>query len=85
VRVVGSLHTRSWVDRESGQKRFKTVVRAKDVLFLDVCEHTQDAAEAIEEPVEDLPISSDWRSLISHAMRSDPHGSGHFALGEIDR
>ena len=28
VRVTGSLHTRSWEDRESGQKRFKTIVRA---------------------------------------------------------
>jgi single-strand DNA-binding protein len=34
VRVIGSLHTRSWEDRQSGQKRFKTVVRAEDVLFL---------------------------------------------------
>lgn len=35
VRIVGSLQTRSWEDRESGNRRFKTVVRADDVLFLD--------------------------------------------------
>src|SRR4029079_12276983 len=34
VRVAGSLRTRSWEDRETGQKRFKTVVRAEEVLFL---------------------------------------------------
>lgn len=57
VRVIGSLHTQSWEDRESGQKRFKTVVRADDVLFLNARERTQDDAEAVgEEVVEDLPF-----------------------------
>jgi single-strand DNA-binding protein len=55
VRVVGSLHTRSWEDRESGQKRFKTVIRAEEVLFLDA-RPEQDTAEAVEEIVEDLPF-----------------------------
>ena len=35
VRVIGSLQTRSWEDKESGARRSKTVVRADDVLFLD--------------------------------------------------
>lgn len=35
VRVVGSLSTRSWEDKETGARRSKTVVRADDVLFLD--------------------------------------------------
>jgi single-strand DNA-binding protein len=35
VRVVGSLHTQSWEDRDSGQRRYKTAVRAEEVLFLD--------------------------------------------------
>ena len=52
VRVTGSLHTRSWEDRESGQKRFKTIVRADEVLFLDAREREQDEAEAIEETAE---------------------------------
>jgi single-strand DNA-binding protein len=57
VRVIGSLQTQSWEDRESGQKRFKTVVRAEDVLFLSTRERAQDEAEAVvEEPVEDLPF-----------------------------
>jgi single-strand DNA-binding protein len=56
VRVIGSLQTQSWEDRESGQKRFKTVVRAEDVLFLSTRERAQDEAEAVEETVEDLPF-----------------------------
>ena len=55
VRVIGSLQTQSWEDRESGQKRFKTVVRAEDVLFLNTRERAQDEA-AVEETVEDLPF-----------------------------
>jgi single-strand DNA-binding protein len=35
VRVLGSLQTRSWEDRETGLRRFKTVVRAEQVMFLD--------------------------------------------------
>ena len=56
VRVVGSLQTQSWEDRESGQKRYKTVVRAEDVLFLTTRERAQDEAEVVEEAVEDLPF-----------------------------
>ena len=56
VRVVGSLHTQSWEDRETGQKRYKTVVRAEDVLFLGPRQDTQDAAETVDETVEDLPF-----------------------------
>ena len=56
VRVIGSLHTQSWEDRESGQKRFKTVVRADDVLFLNTRERAQDEAAVVEETVEDLPF-----------------------------
>ena len=55
VRVTGSLHTRSWEDRETGQKRFKTVVRAEEVLFLDARQEPQ-AAEAAVEVTEDLPF-----------------------------
>ena len=29
VRVIGTLHTRNWEDKESGQRRYKTVVRAE--------------------------------------------------------
>jgi single-strand DNA-binding protein len=51
VRVTGSLLTRSWDDRESGQKRFKAIVRANEVLFLDARPDTPD--EAVQEAVED--------------------------------
>ena len=56
VRVTGSLQTQSWEDRETGQKRYKTVVRAEEVLFLGLRPGTQDAAEAIEETVAELPF-----------------------------
>ena len=76
VRVIGSLQTQSWDDRESGQKRYKTVVRAEDVLFLGARQEAHDEPEAVEETVEDLPFYSDWRSLISH-------GSGRLVLERI--
>jgi single-strand DNA-binding protein len=56
VRVVGSLHTQSWEDRESGQKRYKTLVRAEEVLFLDTRQEQAGEAQAVEELVEDLPF-----------------------------
>ena len=56
VRIVGSLHTQSWEDRESGQKRYKTLVRAEEVLFLDARQERAAVAEAAEEMVEDLPF-----------------------------
>jgi single-strand DNA-binding protein len=35
VRITGSLRTDSWADKESGQTRYRTYVRADDVMFLD--------------------------------------------------
>jgi single-strand DNA-binding protein len=49
VRVVGSIQTRSWEDRATGQRRYKTVVRADDILFLD---QRADAAPIPEEQLE---------------------------------
>jgi len=43
------------------QKRYKTVVRAEDVLFLGARQEAHDEPEAVEETVEDLPFYSDWR------------------------
>ena len=56
VRVTGSLQTQSWEDRETGQKRYKTLVRAEEVLFLDARQERASEAAAIEEVVEDLPF-----------------------------
>ena len=56
VRVVGSLHTQSWEDRESGQKRYKTLVRAEEVLFLDARQERDTEAATVEATVEDLPF-----------------------------
>src|SRR5918912_1356991 len=55
VRIIGSLHTRSWEDRESGQKRFKTVVRAEEILFLDA-RQDQEAEVAEVAETEDIPF-----------------------------
>ena len=54
VRVIGSVQTRSWEDKESGQRRWKTVVRAEEVLFLDARQEGNgdtpaETAEATEE------------------------------------
>ena len=42
VRVIGSLRTRSWEDKETGARRSRTVVRAEDVLFLDNYERDEE-------------------------------------------
>ncbi|HMO60132.1 MAG TPA: single-stranded DNA-binding protein [Roseiflexaceae bacterium] len=57
VRVAGSLHTHQWEDKESGQRRYKTFVRADEVLFLDarVDANGQEPAEVIDE-TEDIPF-----------------------------
>ncbi|HEX9372021.1 MAG TPA: single-stranded DNA-binding protein [Roseiflexaceae bacterium] len=56
IRITGSLHTRSWEDRETGQKRSKTVVRAEEILFLDARPEQEDEAEAVAVAAEDLPF-----------------------------
>jgi len=59
VRIVGSLRTHSWSDRETGLHRHRTFVRADEVLFLDSRPGTddtdQDIVEAADEP-EDVPF-----------------------------
>ncbi|NWG18952.1 MAG: single-stranded DNA-binding protein [Chloroflexi bacterium] len=57
VRVVGSLRTQSWDDKESGQRRYKTFVRADEVLFLDNRSegNGQEMPEATEE-TEEVPF-----------------------------
>ena len=47
VRVIGTLQTRSWEDKESGQRRYKTVVRAEEVLFLDAKQEGNGDAMAV--------------------------------------
>ena len=58
VRVSGSLHTQSWDDRETGQRHYKTIVRAADVMYLDARQESQHEADegAVEEAVEELPF-----------------------------
>ncbi|MEI6775351.1 MAG: single-stranded DNA-binding protein [Chloroflexales bacterium] len=52
VRVVGNLRNDSWVDKESGQTRYRAFVRAQEVMFLDPRPEQADApAEAAEEEV----------------------------------
>lgn len=35
VLVMGSLRTDAWTDRDSGQARSRTIVRADEIIFLD--------------------------------------------------
>jgi single-strand DNA-binding protein len=61
VRVSGSLHTRSWEDKESGTRRYRTVVRANAVLFLDTrpddsADDSADEVVEVVEEVEELPM-----------------------------
>lgn len=60
VLVTGSLRTDNWEDRETGERRTKTYVRADNVIFLDT-RPTQPAVtgadeEAEEELTEDIPF-----------------------------
>lgn len=60
VRISGSLHTRSWEDRESGQRRFRTYVRASEVLLLDPrteSHENQDVADEVAEAEEATELS----------------------------
>lgn len=55
VRVIGSLRTDSWADKESGQVRYKSFVRASNTMFLDARpEAASDEVEEAEE--EDVPF-----------------------------
>src|SRR5262249_50853998 len=56
VMVGGSLRSDNWVDKESGQQRYRTFVRADDVLFLDARPDAQAALEEAEEATEDVPF-----------------------------
>ncbi|NJM05870.1 single-stranded DNA-binding protein [Candidatus Gracilibacteria bacterium] len=55
VLVEGSLRTDTWADKESGQPRSRTYVRAANVLFLD-SRPEQAAAEMSEDAVEEIPF-----------------------------
>ncbi|HWQ14333.1 MAG TPA: single-stranded DNA-binding protein [Roseiflexaceae bacterium] len=57
VRVIGSLTTQSWEDRESGQRRYKTFVRAQEVLFLDARQESNgETLAAASEETEEAPF-----------------------------
>jgi hypothetical protein len=51
----GGPYACSWEDRESGQKRFKAIVCANEMLFLDARARAG-RAEMADEAVEELPF-----------------------------
>jgi hypothetical protein len=51
----GGRYACSWEDRESGQKRFKAIVCANEMLFLDARARAG-RAEMADEVVEELPF-----------------------------
>ncbi|MFO7170461.1 MAG: single-stranded DNA-binding protein [Chloroflexota bacterium] len=56
VRIIGTLQTRSWEDKETGQRRYKTVVRAEEVLFLDAKQEGNGEVMVAAEATEDVPF-----------------------------
>jgi single-strand DNA-binding protein len=60
MRVIGSLHNQTWEDKETGQRRHKTVVRAEEVMFFDSripSNHAPPQEEPLEESEEAENIS----------------------------
>ena len=53
VMVSGSLRTDSWADRETGQIRNRTYVRASDVIFLDARSGGPDMSSEVASEVEE--------------------------------
>ena len=51
VMVSGALLTQSWEDKQSGQRRYRTVVRAQNVLVLDASEHDHHDDTADQEEI----------------------------------
>ena len=51
VYVEGRLQTRSWDDKDTGAKRYRTEVNASDVQFLDSRQDNSGAAELGGQPV----------------------------------
>jgi single-strand DNA-binding protein len=43
IHIEGRLHTSSWDDKESGQKRYKTEIVVKDITLLGGKKHSSDA------------------------------------------
>ena len=54
VRVIGHLETQSWEDKKTGDRRFKTFVRAETVLFLD---------PRADAPTDSEPVSTDGEPM----------------------
>lgn len=45
VMVRGSLMTQSWEDKQSGGRRYRTIVRATECLFMATGDHAESDAE----------------------------------------
>lgn len=57
VLISGSLRTDTWTDKETGQPRYKTYVRADEVLFLDARPESRETAAVVEtEETADIPF-----------------------------
>lgn len=53
VRIAGSLRTDTWTDKETGQMRYRSYVRADEVMFLDA---RPDQPEAASNESEEVPF-----------------------------
>lgn len=51
VRIAGSLRTESWTDKETNQPRYRSYVRAMEIMFLDARPGQPEAATVESEEV----------------------------------
>ena len=63
VYVRGKLRTRSWEDKETGKKQYRTEVVVADLIMLD-------GASKGDRQAEDRDQREDWRPSESHGRRS---------------
>jgi single-strand DNA-binding protein len=55
--VEGKIQTRSWDDKETGAKRYKTEILVNELALLDSGKHSERTAEAVvEQEIEDSDI-----------------------------
>jgi len=89
VYVEGRLQTRSWDDKESGQKRYITEIIPKDVITLDARRDAGAHGYGDEDagygaPPTDAPRQFSARASSARAVSAAPDGAAETAVVEID-
>jgi len=89
VYIEGRLQTRSWDDKESGQKRYITEIIPKDVIMLDARRDAGAHGNGDEDPGHDAapmeaPRQFSARASSSRAPSPAPNRATETAVVEID-